>query len=241
MEQGVPIYEALLRAQSSWPQMSRNWRFWGDPGLVLKVRTAETVSTLRGVVMEWKRAKGKEVPATTAQVDSAARDLLSSRCPDIADELFEARREVVTEEDTGNVRLQIRFDRRVNGIPVVGDFVSIDLDPQDGEVLFFKDQTLSSLPALSSDVPVTPAQAAGTAETEAERLLNKQRVSFRPGSLRFGAPELVFTSTMSLVDTHRFLAYRVLTVFTRPSGEESFCHLLVDARTGKAVLVPPPP
>ena len=242
MEQGVPIYEALLRAQSHIPQMSRNWGFWGNRSLVIKVRTIENVPAFRGVMMEWKRAKGKRMLANNVELDRVAKDLMSHQCPAVANEMFEASRQLVAEDDTGNLRLQIRFDRRVNGILVIGDFVTMDLDPRDGEILFFKNQTQSSLQELSADVPVLPAQAASTAETEAERLLREQKIAFRQGSVRFQAPELVFTSTMPIIDTNRFMAYRILTVFTRPSGEESHSYLLVNAETGKAVsLTPPPP
>ena len=182
---------------------------------------------------------------SSRDLDLAGRKTLTQNCADVIDELFLTDSRVVTELDTGNERRLLCFERRLNDVLIMDDYVSVELDPSDGELIGFHQQVMRHDFAKVDKTKLLPSDIViEKASERVERFLQKAKVSFDPGSVQLSEPELVYPSKELQINADRSvtLAYRLPVTFSRTvTGIETSTNIFVNAYSGDAFFMTPPP
>ena len=241
-QKGISLYESILRAQSRYPQMSEHWGFWGNRGLILKVRTLSSEPVTGGDYRMWKRASNKPARLSVSELEAIGKKIVQESCGEAAHELYLHESRKVVEEDTGAVRRLLFFRRRKKGILVLEDYASVELDPHDGSLIGFHREMHRLPPGQSGEATIKADQALDTARNAAEGLLRKNGVTYVSGSVEMGSPSLVITSKLPYVGRNRMLVYLIPVKFSRIDSEKTDTAILVDPQNGDVVgMIPPPP
>ncbi len=237
----VPIYEALLRAQTRFPQMAKNWGFWGNRDLILRVPRDRQGRPDKGADMMWKRAKGGPTQMALDVLSKRSEDVLLEQCSSFKDQLFLEESRVVTEEDTGALRQLFLYKRRVDDVLMFDDYVSVELDPADGELIGFHAALTEGCPTLSAE-GISGGEVTLAVRRRGEALLRNLGVSYERGSISVGEPYLVCTTRASQGSDTSRVAFAVPIRFRRITGEEAETLAFVATDDGSVltVLAPPP-
>jgi hypothetical protein len=246
IDEGVTVYEALLRAQSRVPQMSRNWGFWGNRGFLFWVHTREETSERAPGdrhMKVWKRARAGVATHTVHDLEARSRSVLVDDLAELAEEFVLERREQVVEEDSGAVRQGFVYQRTLMGAKVEGDYVSIELDPTNGELIGYTSFVTPGLQVSAATAAAACFRAgeARRAARDAAPALLREHGAVAEG-FAYGEPELVYTTRLPDEQGERFLAWDVPVTFSRDGRESVTTSILIDPASGEVRhLIPPPP
>jgi len=236
--QGTPVYEAALRAQTRFPQMSRNWGFFGDKSRVLKVRTLAPRPHTEDEM--WKRASGGTIRLDEEELVSRASEVLRSRVGDVAAQLHVVDTRLFTEEDTGAHRFLVHFERRAGEVAMPEEYVSVEVDPADGSLIGYHAALRRDVPAAFPSAEVEPAAADRVALVAVRELLGASPNEREPEVKVSRPARLTFASEVPFVSGGRRLAYLVDIACQVAAGVSSVYGVWVDPVTGAVLGTLPP-